>query len=184
MDASIRGQLASVAAERRLVEIIRVAPFDEEINGFPLAVGRKLLLLQNVNSDLLLPDGFSVVRLPDVEGVRYGGWERLVEQVLREEGRLPEPAAAPVLRLDGWAHLLADLHSREIPVSVDCEAQVDAFFLGPIAHVGRTGVRIDHVDTTGQWAEERWTVGYRDITHVRFGTRYIDVFSRHAKAGA
>jgi hypothetical protein len=180
-DAGIREQLAEAAAGRRLVRITRREPLPRhELNVLPLALGSELLLFQEVNPDLLLPDGFSVLRLADVEEVDARNWERVVERALSDEGRLPQPDTVPVLPLDGWQALLAELRARGERVVVECEEYDDEFFLGPIAGFEQDGVEILPIDTAGRWEDDTWTVEYDGITRVSFGTRYIQVFSRHA----
>ncbi|HEX2081473.1 MAG TPA: hypothetical protein VHG08_27465 [Longimicrobium sp.] len=180
MTLSIRGQLAAAAVEGFLVQVVRLHPFSEPLTGFPLAAGRKLLLIHNLNTDLLLPDGFTVVRVTDVVKVRSTEWDRFAERVLADEGRLLDPAAVPSVRLGSWAQLLADLHARAERVSVECEPQEDGYFLGAIRGLRRDEVEIRPIDAAGRWEDEQWWIRYRDVTQVRFGTRYIEVFSRYA----
>ncbi len=180
-DAGIREQLAEAAAERRLVTLTRTEHLPEHrLQVLPLALGSELFLCQEVNPDLLLPDGFSVLRLADVVEVRSRGWERVVERALADEARLPEPDAIPALSLDGWPAVLADLQARGERVVVNCEEYDDGFFLGPIVGLEEDGVEILPIDSAGKWEEDTWTVEYDGITCVSFGTRYIQVFSRHA----
>lgn len=180
MPLSIRQQLAAAAEERRQVRITRVDPYSEPVHGIPLALGRKLLLLLEVNTDLLVPDGFTVVRMEDVAEVGSDEWDRFADRVLADESLLPAPGTVSELRLGSWAQLLADLHARGERVSVECEPHEDAYFLGAILRAGRDQVEIRHIDPAGRWEEESWSIAYRDLTRVRFGSRYIDVFSRYA----
>lgn len=177
---AIRRQLAAAVAEGRLARIVRHHALNERITGFPLALGRMLLLVRELNSDLLLPDGFTVVRVADVATVGATQWDAFVERVMADEGRLPAPEAVPAVRLSSWAHLLADLHARGERASVECEPQEDGYFLGAILRVHRDELEIRHIDSAGRWEDEPWWIRYRDITQVRFGTRYIEVFSRYA----
>ena len=182
MDSSIRRQLAAAAAGRRLVKVTRLDPDQEPQHGYPLALGRTLLLLLAVHPDLLLPDGFLVVRMEDVATVHSGEWENVVERALADEARLPDAASYLELRLGGWAQLLADLQARGERVIVECEGDEEGFFLGAVLDVRRGAVEIRHIGSDGGWEDESWLVDYPDITRVRFGTRYIDVFSRCADA--
>lgn len=179
MISAVLKDLSEAAAERRLVGIVRREPL-QKLTGFPLAVGSRLLLFQELNPDLLLPGGFALVRLQDVAEVRSTEWEGSVQRALCDEGRLPDPAGTPAVRLDGWAGALADLHARGERLSVDCEDDEDAYFLGAIAALGAESVDILHICADGRWDGEAWTVDHAGITRLVFRSRYIEVFSRLA----
>jgi hypothetical protein len=179
MISAVLNDLSNAAAEGRLVSVVRREPL-QKLSEFPLALGSRLLLLRELNPDLLLLDGFSVMRLQDVAQVQCTDWERAVQRALAGESRLPDPGDTAVVRLDGWAGALADLHARGEPVSVECEDDEDAYFLGTITDVGAEGLDILHVATDGRWEDEPWTVDYEGITRVVLRSRYVDVFSRLA----
>ncbi|HST61283.1 MAG TPA: hypothetical protein VLK84_21445 [Longimicrobium sp.] len=180
MAESPRKSLAAAIADGRLVRIDRHPQYEEPIDGIPLAMGRALLLVHVINPDLLLPDGWAVLRVKDVAAVRSRAWDGFVAGVLVEERLLPDPLPVPDLRLGAWAQLLADLHARGERVSVECEEAKDGFFIGALHTAGRDEVEIQHVDAGGRWEYESWWIRYRDITRVRFGSRYIEVFCRYA----
>lgn len=171
--------LQGAVADRRLVHLARREPLSR-LNGFPVALGTRLLLIRELNPELLLPDGFGLVRLQDVVEVGATDWEHTVERALAAESRLPDPADAPALRLDGWAGALADLYALGEPLSVDCEDDEDAYFLGVLTALGADTVDILHIAADAQWEAEAWTVDHDGITRVVFRSRYIDIFSRMA----
>lgn len=180
MADSLRKSLAAAIAEGRPVRIDRLPAYEEPMDGIPLAMGRTLLLVYVINPDLLLPDGWAVLRVKDVAAVHARAWDGVVGRVLADEALLPDPAAVPDLRLESWAQLLADLHARGERVSVECEEADDGFFVGALHTAGREEVEIQHIGTDGRWEYESWWIRYRDITRVRFGSRYIGVFCRYA----
>ena len=149
MISAVLKDLSEAAAERRLVGIVRREPL-QKLTGFPLALGSRLLLLHDLNPDLLLPDGFALVRLQDVAEVRSTEWEWSVQRALAGEGRLEDPAGTPAVRLDGWAGALADLHARGERLSVDCEDDDDAYFLGAVAALDAESVDILHICADGR----------------------------------
>ncbi|HEU4880823.1 MAG TPA: hypothetical protein VFT45_01220 [Longimicrobium sp.] len=179
MISAVLNDLANAAAEGRLVSVVRREPL-LKLSGFPLTLGSRLLLLREVNAELLLPDGFAVVRLQDVAEVRCTEWEQAVQRALAGESRLPDPADTPAVRLDGWAGMLADLHAGGEPVSLECEDDEDAYFLGIITAVGAESVDLLHVSADGRYDDEPWTVDHDGITRVVFRSRYVQVFSRLA----
>lgn len=171
--------LQEAVANRRLVHVVRRDPLPR-LNGFPVALGTRLLLVRELNPDLLLPDGFGLVRLQDVVEVGATEWERTVERVLAGESRLPDPADAPALRLDGWAGALADLHALGEPLSVDCEDDEDAYFVGAITAVAPDSVDVLHITADARWESEAWTVDHDGITRIVIRSRYVQTFSRLA----
>ena len=179
MISSTTKALQEAVAQGRLVHVVRREPL-VRLNGFPVALGTRLLLIRELNPDLLMPDGFWIVRLQDVLEVGSAEWEQTVERALAAESRLPAVADAPAVRLDGWAGALADLHARGEPLAVDCEDEEDAYFLGTITALGTDSVDVLHIATDGRWESEPWTVDHDGITRVVFRSRYIDVFSRLA----
>lgn len=180
MTASLRKAITAAIADGRPVRIDRHPPYEEAIDGIPLALGRTLLLVHVINPDLLLPDGWAVVRVKDVAAVHSRPWDGFVARILADESLLPVPLTVPDLRLDAWAQLLADLHARGERVSVECEEADDGFFVGALHKAGRDEVEIQHIDTAGRWEYESWWIRYGDITRVCFGSRYIEVFCRYA----
>lgn len=179
MIPSTISELSAAVAARRLVHVTRRDDL-QEMTGFPLAMGGKLLLLRDVNPDVLLPDGYVLVRLQDVTGVRSAEWDRSVERALAQEGRVPDPADAPALRLDGWAAALGELHARGEPLALDCEDEEEGYYLGAITTLDHQGIDVRHITTEGAWEDEDWSVDYDTITRVVFRSRYVEVFSRLA----
>ncbi|HEX2207504.1 MAG TPA: hypothetical protein VHG93_07460 [Longimicrobium sp.] len=179
MISAVLKELTEAAAAVRLVSIVRRGEL-EKLDAFPLAVGSRLVLVCNVNPEVLVPDGYVVIRLQDVAEVRVTEWGRSVERALAAESRLPDPARTPAVRLDGWAGALADLHAREIPLSLDCEDDEGAYFVGILTAVHDDSVQMRHVTTEGVWEDEDGTVYLDELTRVNFGSRYVEVFTRLA----
>lgn len=172
--------LSDAAAEGRLVSVVRREPL-QKVSGFPLAVGTALVLLREVNPDLLLPDGYWIVRVQDVVEVTRSDWDRAIENVLRAESRLPDPADAPAVRLDGWPGALADLHARGERLALECEDdQEEGYYLGAIAALDGHDATLRHITVDGRWEDGYWMVDYGGITRVVLRSRYVDVFAHLA----
>ncbi|HEX6373565.1 MAG TPA: hypothetical protein VF006_31860 [Longimicrobium sp.] len=178
MISSVLKELTEAAAELRLVSIARRDL--QELTGFPLAVGSRLVLVRHVNAEMLLPDGYAIVRVQDVTAVRASEWDHAVQRALAAESLLPDPAGTPAVRLDDWASALADLYARGEPVSLECEDDEGGYAMGMLTTVGedRTGIR--HVAADGTWEDEDWTFYHASITIVTIGRRYVELFSRVA----
>jgi hypothetical protein len=171
-------ELKEAAAERRLVSIDRREL--QELTGFPLAVGCRLVLIRPLNAEMLLPDGYMIVRVQDVTGVRASPWDAAVQRALAADSLLPDPAGTPAVRLDDWASALADLHARGEPVSLEREDEEGGYAVGILAAISDDHTEIRHVGADGAWEDEDWTFDHAAITLVAFGRRYIEVFSRLA----
>lgn len=171
--------LQEAIAGRQLVHFIRREPL-VKLTGVPVALGTRLVLFRDVHPDLLLPDGYNLIRLQDLVEVGRTDWEAAVERALVQESRLPDPADAPTLRLDGWAGALADLYALGEPLSVDCEDDEDSYFLGTITALEEDAVEFLHILTDARWEEEPWLVDHDGITRAVFRSRYIEVFTRLA----
>jgi hypothetical protein len=172
--------LSDAAAQGRLVSIVRREPL-QKVSGFPLAVGTALVLLREVNPDLLLPDGYWIVRVQDVVEVARSDWDRAIENVLRGESRLPDPADAPAVRLDGWPGALAELHVRGERLALECEDdQEEGYYLGAIVALEDHDVTLRQITIDGRWEDGYWLVGYGEITRVVLRSRYVEVFAHLA----
>jgi hypothetical protein len=177
MISTVMNELSRALAERRLVSIVRREPL-QNVSGFPLAVGTALVLVREVNPDLLLPDGYWIVRVQDVVEVTRSDWDRVIEDVLRRESRLPNPLDAPVVRLDGWPGALAELHARGEPLALECEDdEEEGYYLGAIAALDDQDVTLRHITIDGRWEDGYWMVDYGGITRVVLRSRYVEVFA-------
>jgi hypothetical protein len=179
MISSVLKELTESAAEGRLVTLVLRGEL-ESMTAIPLVVGSRLMLVRHLNPEMLLPDGWVILRVQDVTEVRTSEWDRAVGRALADEGLVPDPAGTPAVRLDDWASALADLHARGEPVSLEREDQEGGYAVGMLTAVGDDHTEIRHVGADGAWEDEDWTFGHAAITLVAFGRRYIEVFSRLA----
>jgi hypothetical protein len=179
MISSVLKELTDSAAESRLVTVVRRGEM-EDLTCIPVAVGSRLMLVRHLNPEMLLPDGYVIVRVQDVTGVTVSDWDRAVRRALAAESLLPDPAGTPAVRLDDWASVLADLHARGEPLSLECEEAEEGYVMGVLTVLGQDGTRIRPILSDGDWDDDDWTVYHEGITRVCFGRRYIEVFRRLA----
>jgi hypothetical protein len=183
-----RRALRRAIARRESVKIARTGPSQPNVYGFPLAIGRTLVLLHALTDFDL--DGFQVLPLRLVTDVRSGEYERFLERVLRDEGTLREvwPARGKPHRADlplaGWPELFRALGPSEELVIVECEdrepdGEEQDFFIGPVIGVTDDAVGVHHFDATATWDPSPSAVPFDEITRVRFDERYIRVFARY-----
>jgi len=148
----------------------------------PLAIGRSLVLLQNIDDFDL--DGYVVLPRNDVASVRSDESERFVERVLRDEGELRNVSPPPFpVALDSWAGLFSTIAAAGEIIIVECEANPDEdFCIGVVTGVTDGAVGIHQFDFVAMWDDAPTVVAYDDITRVRFGDRYSRVFPRYLHA--
>jgi len=82
---NILKKISTAIEEKRLVKIYRHYTDEELINtGFILDSSNDFILIQN-ESDFLL-DGYSVIKIGDIEKIRYGKFEKYFQMMLEKEG--------------------------------------------------------------------------------------------------
>jgi hypothetical protein len=182
-----RRALRRAIARQESVKIERTGRSQPNVYGFPLAMGRALVLLHAVTDFDL--DGFEVLPVDVVTDVRSGEYERFLERVLRVEGSLREvwPARGARRRaelpLDDWRGLFQALGASGELVIVECEDRDEDddqdFFIGPIVGVSDDAVGVHHFDATAAWDPAPSVVPFDEITRVRFDERYTRVFARY-----
>lgn len=146
---------------------------DHVVYGFPLAVGAQLFLMAE-DDDFIL-DGFTIRRLRDIYelGDRKGIYQRIAEQ----EGLTAFPL--PNVDISDWRTAFASLQRLGQHIIVEREYEESFFYIGTVEAVADDHVLLRHYDADGIWQEEPVAVLYRDITSVRFLTRYAEVFSKY-----
>lgn len=181
MPATVIDKLQSLLTDRHLARIARSCV--SSVNGyyFVLAISPTLVLLQNEEEFLL--NGYSIVNLADITAVRSSRTERFHERMLRAESVSPRLPAASI-DLTDWRSALKSLQAYGKNLIIECEVgdeDLDEFYIGRIEKLNRSSVALRHFDALGQWDDEPTTIGYRDITRVRFDERYLDVYSKHLR---
>ncbi len=163
------------------VQLARAFAENPTWNGFPLALDGDLLLVRTLHDFDL--DGFAVMRARDVTEVRNGSAERFFRRVLRGEKAL-EGMTTPDVPLGSWRAVVDAVRAKHRFAIVECEhGDVSDFFLGELIEdddVDSVAMHYVHVDGTREGAVTR--VSLDDVTLVRFGERYLDLFARYAVA--
>ena len=175
---SIISELREIIEAGYQVRLARPGMEAEFIHGYPLCVRGNLLLLQDVEE--FRPDGYSMVRVCDIEDLRSGNYERFSERVLRDEGWTPRVPAD--IEVGDFQHLFETFHRSGEIVIVECESNEDEDF-----YIGRvTGVTEDHVDihyfnALAELDPHPTRVDLHHITRAQFRNRYIGVYDRYVE---
>lgn len=150
-------------------------------NGFPIERTADFVMVRTLDDFRL--DGFAVLRLGDVVAARSGDPERFFERVLRAEGlmeRMPSPGP---IRLDGWMSVVEDVRARHKHAIVECEALDEPeFYLGELLDVDHESLRLAYIHVNGTKEIEPMRVMLDDVTLLRFGERYLELFAKYAIA--
>jgi hypothetical protein len=156
--------------------ITRGYPGEPTHNGFILGLGRDLVLLHQFHD--FYPEGYTALRVADINRVRSGEHERFWEAMLRGEGLMEGVGIPYQVPLDDFRSLLAALHGRGQHVIIECEdrrtADHDDFFIGRIIALDEEMVSLLSFDPLGRWEEQPCLIAYGDITKVQFDTPYIN----------
>ena len=176
-----RDRLAKLVGQAKKARLTRGYPGDPIHNGFVLGIGRELVLLHQFHD--FYPEGYTALRVADIERVRSGEHERFWEAMFRGEG-LMERAGIPYgVPLDDFRSLLGALHGRGQHVVIECESREKAndndFLIGRIIALDEESVSILHFDSIGVWYDEPSVIAHGDITQVQFDTPYINTITRY-----
>jgi hypothetical protein len=174
-------KLEQLCAQRRLVHLER-PDIDEgaDVKGFLLEAGEEWILVNEV-SDFHL-NGFCLVRRQDVESVRRGRYERILEAILRKEDVRAAAGPGIPVRLGQTDEMFLDLLTLEQNVILEGEMEDSEFFyIGRLVRAGRKSLSIHHFDASGHWDPIPSLVNYENITRVTFGSEYINIFSKYTR---
>jgi len=176
----VRQQLRSLVGTRKKVRLTRGFPSEPRHNGFVLAVGREWTLLQQFHD--FSPEGYTVLRVQDITGVRSGEYERHWERMLAAEGLLDRISVPGDVPLDDIPEILKWLQRRCQNIIVECEdleEDVEDFYIGQILSVDEEGVCFANFDGLGRWDKAPHAIPFGEITKVQFETPYVETFSRY-----
>jgi len=181
--AQSRDRLSKLVGRPRKARLTRSFPGEPIHNGFVLGLGRQLVLLHQFHD--FYPEGYTALRVADVERVRSGVHERFWESMLRGEGLMERVGISYELPLDDFRSLLTSLHERGLHVIIEAENPIseeyDDFTLGRIVALDDESVSILPFDPLGAWDDEPSVIGYGDITKVQFDTPYITTMTKYLK---
>jgi hypothetical protein len=167
--------------------VIRVTPKHrphEKLYGIPLTVTDEFILLHEVREFHL--DGYLVLPVANVRGVRLKEAEQTAQRILQSEGALANLGLADPVSLSSFRDLFESLHANNMNVSVEaCEPAgkwiEDFFLLGRITEVSEKSVRLQPFDATGHWEQTATRVLYKRILSVTFNNEYMNIFSKYLK---
>lgn len=149
--------------------------------GFVLACSSELVLIHYVHDFHL--DGYQVLRVSDISGIRHSASDRTMRKILRAEGILKQVGLNHSIDLQSWPSVFRKLKLIGGNIIVEGEEpEVEEFCIGKIIRINKKTLCIRHFDGTGKWDEAFSYCPYEQITSVKFDCEYINIFSRHLRA--
>jgi len=146
-------------------------------NLIPVAISNKLLLV--INEDDFIFNGFQIVRLKDIQKVKIK--DDICVDILKQEG-LFDNISMPMISMDSWKSIFTSLKNNGKNIIIEKESLDDSdFFIGKIKSVHKKQVIMREFDANGVWNKETTKIPYSTITTMKFGSRYVDVFSKYLR---
>jgi hypothetical protein len=175
----IRKQLAALIRHRRQAQITFANPEADTLNGFPVRLGRKLLLLQSLVDFHF--DGYYIVNAADIQHLRSNKFERFFEEALRAEHQVEHVADLKGIALQDWRSALNAIRPTGENIIVEWMDDGElVFFAGQIARLNPTSLSFRQFDAEGKWWPP-WPVPYEAIVNIQIRNEYINVISKHVK---
>jgi len=148
-------------------------------DGYPLAVGTEYVLFHALEDFHL--DGYCCLKMSHLSCVRPRNGR--VQRILKSEGIKDAVGIDLGVDLSGTRQVLRSLRGLGTLIIVDFD-----FVDDPFCHVGKP-VRLNKetfsfmgVNTAGVWWDRpRTRIPYADVSAIRFGCEYADVYTRYAR---
>ncbi len=176
----IRAALEATRAAGSLTLLRRPFVGATRLNGYVLGVGERLALVHQFHD--FLDDGWTLVRIADIEEVVPEDARGFFAVAFRDEGLVPRPPPL-ALPLDAFGPAVRALQRRGEPVILECETtaggDADRYDLGRVHEVTDLHVHLRPLDGSGHWVPVV-AIPLARITRVHLETPYLTTFTRFA----
>jgi len=165
--------------KKRIVKLLRdVTDGEADIYGYIVSMNSDFMLVHNENEFQL--DGYSILQKSDFDFIRYNEYDETIQIINEGQGVSKKVGIKKPIKLKSWKTIFSDLKKRGMHVTIECEyLNEPAFYIGPLAKVGDKSVEITYYDGTGKLDSKPSKVKYKDISLVKFGQRYTEVFKKY-----
>jgi len=146
-------------------------------NLIPLTSNDKLFL--SINEDDFIFDGYSIYRFKDLLKVKIKN--DMCVKVLKDEGLLSN-IFIPSIDIGNWKSVLEGLNDLNKNIIIEKRSLDDEdseFVIGRIDKIYKTFAYFWQFDANGVWQDSPIKVPYSAITNIKFGSRYVDIFSKY-----
>lgn len=157
----------------------------EKIHGIPLASTQEFLLLHEIHEFHL--DGYMVVPLKNIRGVRTSPAEATIHSIMEKEQALAQLGLEDPVAINSYADLFSSIQAlgRHVVVeaweNADDNWVEDFFLIGRVVNVTERTVAILNFDSTGHWDQQPRQLSYKNISSVNFDNEYINTFAKYVK---
>lgn len=150
-------------------------------NLIPISANRQLFL--SIVEDDFIFDGFRVSQFKDVKKMRIKNDK--CDEIIRNEG-LFKGLHVPDIDLENWKTVFEGLKALGKSIIVEYETAEgidDSVTIGRIERVYKSCLYMYSFDADGIWDTEPYRIPYNEVTSATFGSRYINVFTKHIEPG-
>lgn len=176
--------LADHIKARRFVRVTRNRPACPRLNGYVLKASRHLCLMHCFHD--FYPEGYSIVRTSDIEGVRAGEHETLWDRILHAEGLADGlHRKLPAIDLRSMSAAIASIQRHFGRLIVECEDEADDnidFYIGYMTAATTSNVSMRTFDANGRWERKVHRIRPAEITLLQFETPYLETFWKHLES--
>lgn len=162
------------------IKIIRRKIDADDLFVIPLAIGQNLVLLQNLfDFDL---DGYEIIRIKDITSAIITKGQQFSQFILKEEGILDQVRKPSILSVDNWKDVITELSNLDKNIIVECETkETSEFYIGKITGSDKKSLFLLYFNGAGEWDDEPTEILLKDITSIKFDSRYINIYSKYLK---
>lgn len=152
---------------------------DEDVyHGYIVGLTRNLVCLWLVVD--WHHDGFAIMPVKYVTGIRHGKYEKTYHRVLKSEGCLADVAMPGWLKIGSYKAAFNALKANCNNMIVESRLPpVDEFVVGEIRNVTDKEVHMKGFDATGNWQDGSYKIPFKEITVLKFGDEYSTVFRKY-----
>ena len=147
------------------------------LHHFPSKISDRLFL--GAKHDDFLLDGFEIHRFCDMTKIKLNDDKR--NEILKAEG-IVDALTVPDIDLNDWHSVFIFLQKIEKNIIVEKESLDDdecEFAIGHIEKELKNKILFKDFDADGIWQDELLEIPFSQITTVKFGSRYVEVFSKY-----
>ena len=162
------------------VRIVRSRPSAPRLNGYVLACSDSLALMHIF--DDFAPDGYSVLRIDDIQDIDRDEHQRHWHRMLAGEDLLGGLDLGFRPDLSAMHAAVESIWRQYHHIIIHCEAPdepIQDFYIGYPLAVGPGGVIFRHFDARGRWHPMPDVINVAEITRVEFDAPYINRFSKY-----
>lgn len=177
---SIREELEEFVATGQLIRLTREFHSRPHF-GSIVAIGDEWLLLRQFIE--FWPNGFTTLRVKDIDWVYSSDVERFVERILTSEGRLNREIPKFNVDLNDTRSLLKSLSEANSNIVIECKyperEHADECDVGRVAEFTADRVLFSHFDGTGTWSKAPAYLQIDCISRIEFDTAYVNTVSKY-----